>query len=210
MASNLATDIPTDGTTPAESPGPAEREQFLGESNPHRTCLNHFCFALSCFTSLVALSLGVLEVLGFFFLTMTILENILCCYIILFCFLVIVTETNLFGLAGQSKFLNSWALRGLFYAFIGVLGLNAINTNVIMQGEQFSRDLFRDLVVAISALLMGIGLLYLVLGLLCVQVLYDKMENKYQERKARAKKLKGRGDKYGALSESAPATPNIV
>jgi hypothetical protein len=195
-------------TTPTQKE--ALEAQFLEDTNPHRTCLNHFCVALSYFTSLVALIIGILEVFCFFFLTMTLLENILSFYIILFCLLIIITETNLFNLTKESKILNVWALRGLFYVFVGVLGLNAINTAVMVQGAEFQRTVFQRLVQVFSLVLTGVGLLYVALGLLCVQVINNKMEHRYQGRREKAVQIKSAADTYGSLSHTQPKSQNVV
>lgn len=183
--------------------------QFVEDTNPHRSCLNHFCITLNYFTSLVALLIGILEVFGFFYLTMTILENILSFYIILFCILIIITETNLFNLRKESKILNIWALRGLFYVFVGVLGLNGINT-AVMVTDEFERTIFQHLVQICSIVLIGVGTLYVAMGLLCIQVINDSMEHRYQERKETAAQIKAAASKYGSLSSSRPETPNAV
>lgn len=183
--------------------------QFVEDTNPRRSCLNHFCITLNYFTSLVALLIGIFEVFGFFYLTMTILENILSFYIILFCILIIVTETNLFNLRKESKILNIWALRGLFYVFVGVLGLNGINT-AVMVTDEFERTIFQHLVQICSMVLIGLGTLYVAMGLLCIQVINDSMEHRYQERKRKAAQIKAAASKYGSISSPGPETPNAV
>eukprot|EP00539_Tryblionella_compressa_P002648 CAMPEP_0178733254 /NCGR_PEP_ID=MMETSP0744-20121128/694_1 /TAXON_ID=913974 /ORGANISM="Nitzschia punctata, Strain CCMP561" /LENGTH=101 /DNA_ID=CAMNT_0020385419 /DNA_START=10 /DNA_END=315 /DNA_ORIENTATION=- len=76
----------------------ALRAQLLEEMNPKRTWLNRFCKSLNYFTIVVASVIAVLEVVGFFYLEMTLLENILCFYLILFCILIIVTINQSFQL----------------------------------------------------------------------------------------------------------------
>jgi amino acid transporter len=179
--------------------------QLSEELNPKRPWLNHFCVVLSYFTVAVALAIAFLEIVGFFYLTMTFLENILCVYIILFCVLAIITETNLFGITKDSKVLKIWAFRGTFYVFIGVLCLNAIDSSILVQGSEFQRVLFQNLLVALSSLLIGIGILYIVLGLLCVQFVNERQEHIYQERKHHAVEIKQTVGKYGALSAGVDA-----
>ena len=181
--------------------------KFQEDTNPHRSWLNHFCLALGYVTALVALMIGVLEVSGIFFLKMTLFEHILNVYMMLFCVLIILTETNLFNVAKDSKILNVWAFRGLFYIFVGIMGVNAINSAVYIQGAEmdFKRGLFKNLMVIFSTALIGIGLLYVVLGLLWVQIINDKMEANFQERKKRAVEIKSAASKYGALAEGGGA-----
>lgn len=179
--------------------------KFEEDTNPRRSWLNHFCKALGYVTALVALIIGVLEVCGFFWLKMTIIENILSAYLILFCILIILTELNLFNVAQESKILNLWPLRGLFYVFVGILGLNAINTAVLVQGAELERGLFQKLLVVFSSIMIGIGALYVILGLLCIQMINDKMEADYQDRMKRAKDIKRTANEYGALGGVAAA-----
>jgi hypothetical protein len=183
----------------------ALRTKVIEDTNPRRSCLNHFCKTLEYFTSLVALTIGTLEVLAFFYLKMTVLENILTIYMILFCMLIIMTELNIFNVAKESKILNLWPLRGLFYIFVGILGLNVINMTV-MVGAEVERSLFKNFSVVFSFIMIGLGVLYAALGLLCIQMINDKMEHNYQDRKKRAVDIKNAANKYGALTNDSAST----
>jgi hypothetical protein len=198
--------------SPSASPSDKDelRAQLMEEINPTRPWLNHFCTLVSYFTFLVALMMAILEVCAFFFLSMTLLENILCFYIILFCALAIATETNLFNITNDSKVLKLWIFRGSLYIFIGILGLNAIVSNVIVQGAEFQRMIFRDMLIVFSCLMVGVGVLYLVMGLLCFRVINDRLEHNYQEKRTRAIEIKKTADKYGALSENSPLQTIVV
>jgi hypothetical protein len=178
--------------------------QLVADLNPRRPWLNRFCTLVSYFTTIVALMMAVLEVCGFFSLTMTFLEKILCFYIILFCLLAVATETNLFNLTNDSKILKIWPLRGLLYIFIGTLGLNAITTAVVVQGAEFQRVIFRNMLVVLAYLMMSVGILYVIMGLLCFRIINDKLEHGYQERRTRAVEIKRTTDKYGAITDPPP------
>ena len=213
MTNNNGNNPPPPSTTspsPSSSDKDALRAQLMEEIDPSRPWLNHFCVLVSYFTLLVALMMAILEVCAFFFLSMTLLENIQCFYIILFCLLAIATETNLFNITSDSKVLKLWIFRGLLYIFIGILGLNAIINNVIVQGAEFQRMIFRDMLIVFSYLMIGAGMLYLIMGLLCFQVINDKLEHNYQEKRSRAVEIKKTADKYGAISENSPLQTNVV
>lgn len=213
MTNNKGNNPPPPSTTspsPSSSDKDALRAQLMEEIDPSRPWLNHFCVLVSYFTLLVALMMAILEVCAFFFLSMTLLENIQCFYIILFCFLAIATETNLFKITSDSKVLKLWIFRGLLYIFIGILGLNAIINNVIVQGAEFQRMIFRNMLIVFSYLMIGAGMLYLIMGLLCFQVINDKLEHSYQEKRSRAVEIKKTADKYGAISENSLLQTNVV
>ena len=114
---------------------------------------------------------------------MTLLENFLCAYLIMFGVLIIITETNVWGLGDRfNKLLNFWFLRGPFYVFIGIQGLNQL-ANAVMRidgGLELSRMFYRNLITIVSWMMIGVGILYFAMGILCLHHLYDKQNKEYK------------------------------
>ena len=80
----------------------------------------------------------------------------------------------------------------------------------MVQGAEVERTLFQNLLVIFSVILIGIGVIYVVLGLLCVQMINDRMEHDYQDRKKRAADIKSAAHKYGALTTNTDATASGI
>jgi hypothetical protein len=163
---------------------------------PTKPWFLQFVHLLQTFTSIVTAVLISLEILAFFYLPMTLLENFLCGYLIAFGILVIMTETNIWGLGDRlNKLLNFWFIRGAFYVFIGIQGLNQL-ANAVMRidaGIEWSRMFYRNMITIVSWLMIGIGILYFCMGVLCLHILYDKQNAKY---KTNIKEWKSDNNRY--------------
>lgn len=163
---------------------------------PTKPWFLQFVHLLQTFTSIVTTVLISLEILAFFYLPMTLLENFLCGYLIAFGILVIMTETNIWGLGDRlNKLLNFWFIRGAFYVFIGIQGLNQL-ANAVMRidaGIEWSRMFYRNMITIVSWLMIGIGILYFCMGVLCLHILYDKQNAKY---KTNIKEWKSDNNRY--------------
>jgi hypothetical protein len=168
----LSTTTASSGGAPPPPPPVVTKPWFL-----------NFIHLVQCFTSLVTAVLMCLEILAFFYLPMTILENFLCAYLILFGVLIIITETNIWGLGTKfNKLLNIWFIRGAFYVFIGIQGLNQLQNAVMrIEGIEWSRIFYRNMITLVSWLMVGIGIVYFCMGVLCLHHLYDKQNAEYQE-----------------------------
>ncbi len=86
---------------------------------------------------------------------------------------------------------GNWILRGFVYSFIGLIGLEqdlAIKVEDIAAGTNsvFGPDvgtLFAMLFVSITTwIVIGVGIVYTVLGLLCLQGWYERMEKDHTEK----------------------------
>jgi hypothetical protein len=85
-------------------------------------------------------------------------------YGILFCALIVFVEMEWTALIRGNKMLQSWAFRGLFYAFVGVLEWP---DEVLDPQERASSDSVVAMEEISAFALMLMGALYFILGLLC-------------------------------------------
>lgn len=125
-------------------------------------------------------------------------------YLAIFCFFFILTESNLPILGSIIKrFAHSnWILRGFLYSFIGLIGMEqdlAIKVADIAAAGPASvlgpdyGTLFASLFMSITTWLMiGVGIIYTILGLLCMQQWYEKLEKGYDEKVKEWKQKKKR------------------
>lgn len=161
--------------------------------SPTRPTMLRFFDAVRYLTVLVATLLAIDEFLAFFYLQpMTFIENILSLYLILVGALIVANELNLFDMTSNSQILRLWTTRGLLYCLGGVLTLNQWqNTAILVQTQQsgsmyddtstgyLDRMVHRNFVKVIGWYLVGVGLAYMFMGLLCLQVFYDNLEGRY-------------------------------
>jgi hypothetical protein len=125
----------------------------------------------------------------------------------IFYFIFILIESRVFrGLA-----YSNWILRGFVYSFIGLIGLEqdlAIKVEDIAAGTTsvFGPDigtLFAMLFVSITTwIIIGVGILYAVLGLLCMQGLYERMEKDHTEKINEWKRKKKQDEDFRKQQES--------
>ena len=125
-------------------------------------------------------------------------------YLAIFCLFFILTESNIPILRDLlSKFAHSnWILRGFLYSFIGLIGIEqnlAIKVADIAAGATNSvlgptyEKLFESLFMDITTWTMiSVGILYFVLGLLCMQQWYEKLSKNHNQKVREYKQKKKR------------------
>lgn len=95
--------------------------------------------------------------------------------------------------------IQNWVLRGFLYSFIGLIGMEqdlAIRVEEISAGSAsvLGPDfltLFAMLFINITAWTMiSVGILYIVLGMFCLQGLYERIEKDYREKVSEWKRKK--------------------
>ena len=123
-------------------------------------------------------------------------------YLAIFCLFFILTESNIPILRDLlSKFAHSnWILRGFLYSFIGLIGIEqnlAIKVADIAAGTSVLGPtygtLFASLFMDITTWTMiSVGILYFVLGLLCMQQWYEKLGKNHNQKVREYKQKKKR------------------
>lgn len=125
-------------------------------------------------------------------------------YLAIFCLFFILTESNIPILRDLlSKFAHSnWILRGFLYSFIGLISMEqdlaikvadiAAGTTSSVLGPTYSK-LFASLFMDITTWTMiSVGILYFVLGLLCMQQWYEKLSKNHDQKVREYKQKKKR------------------
>mmetsp|Transcript_16334 Transcript_16334/g.35546 ORF Transcript_16334/g.35546 Transcript_16334/m.35546 type:complete len:336 (-) Transcript_16334:1399-2406(-) len=141
-------------------------------------------------------------------------------YLAIFCFSFVLTESRIPFLERIVSPHNNWILRGFLYSFIGLIGMEqnlavkiediAAGTSSVL-GPDYG-TLFATLFMSITSWVMiGVGALYSILGSLCMQNWYERLEKGHQEevkkwkqetrmeedfRKQQKNRLKGKGEWY--------------
>ena len=128
-------------------------------------------------------------------------------YLAIFYFIFVLIESRVLrGLA-----YSNWILRGFIYSFIGLIGLEqdlAMKVEDIAAGTTsvFGPDigtLFAMLFVSITTwIIIGVGALYAVLGLLCLQRWNERMEKDHTEKVNEWKRKKKQDEDFRKQQEN--------
>ena len=105
-----------------------KKRQELNEAiHPSRKPLHKFFLLISFITSCAALAMLIGQIVGLVFQSNNgPVEYVLRFYTIVLCIVCIMVEYEWTVFGRESKILHFWITRGLYYAFIGVLGLDQI------------------------------------------------------------------------------------
>jgi len=132
--------------------------------------------------------MGIMTLLGVLYQEYSPIHDALCGYIIALCLLSVLVELNLTSLATKSMILTNWVTRGAFYVLIGIMGLQEGPDDVV--GESKMRENVVVLFEGIAYTMIALGCLYFCMGLLCLQLLYNKMAKNYKKRVLTSKEKK--------------------
>jgi hypothetical protein len=116
--------------------------------------------------------------------------KILRIYIIIFCTFFILVEARLPFLKRLTAL--NWTLRGFLYSFIGIIGMEQ---DLAIKVEDYASSpkssilgpdyitMFASLFMSLTTWLMiSVGIIYMILGMACMQGLYERMENEHREK----------------------------
>merc|ERR1712146_303407 len=97
-------------------------------------------------------------------------------YGVVFACIIILTELRWTRMINESTFLQNWVTRGLFYIFVGLLTLEQNQEKAIVILPPWI--LFYIKIVGL--ILITIGILYMIMGLMCLRRLKDRKEAEYR------------------------------
>ncbi|EJK65646.1 hypothetical protein THAOC_13474 [Thalassiosira oceanica] len=129
----------------------------------------------------------------------TLLQNAVRAYMIIFCVSFIVLELRIPLLSRIAMPNSNWILKGFMYSFIGLIGMEqdlALKVEDIAAGTSSLLNpdygtMIATLFLTLTTWIMiGIGAVYTLMGLLCMQSWYENMEKKHRERVREWKKKK--------------------
>lgn len=180
-----------------------KRSQLQEEMNPSRRLLHKIFVFISIVSGFSAFAMAVGQIIGLVFQSEGPIQYVLRVYIMLLCFLAILIELEWTKFARESKIFSIWITRGFFYAFIGVLGLEQNDTSHSQNIERPMYNISRQYLKSVAWLMIAFGLLYVAMGLLCLQLIYIRLRNDYQERLARAPEVRRAAETYRDVSDDA-------
>ena len=178
-------------------------EEIHEQQHPSRRIVHKMIVVLSIVTCIAAVLMLLGQIVGLFiFRSYGPIQYVLHFYVFLLCIMVVLVECELTPVGRQSFVFSFWLTRGLSYAFIGVLGLEENDT----ANWTNPSDVVENFVKIVAWLMIGVGTIYFLLGLCCIQIIYTKERKDFADRCIRAKELRGRGGSTAAV-HSVAATP---
>ena len=155
---------------------------------PARRAFHKFFILVAILASLSALCMAAGQILGIFIYENGPVQHALRGYVLILCVLVILIEIEWPTAIHETFLFRNWISRGLLYVFIGVIGMQESDTSEIVESDKMETyETIADIVVAVAWNMIGLGCLYLLMGMLCLQYALNRLRNDYQARLARAK-----------------------
>lgn len=148
------------------------------ELNPSRSPMHKFFNFVRFIVIIAAINMLVGQILSLTIQKQGTIEYALRCYVILLCSLIILTELEWIQFVLRNTILTNWITRGMFYAFIGVLGMEEFEIN-----QNNITSLPKKMYIEVVSLgMIGCGILYTVMGLCCFQLIYKRAKEDYARR----------------------------
>lgn len=97
-------------------------------------------------------------------------------YLVVMCFLAVLTELEWFQFVTKSRVLTNWISRGLLYIFMALLSIDQSSLTATTNQREL------DFIITVSYLFGAVGLGYSVMGLLCMQLWLKKMREEHEIR----------------------------
>lgn len=97
-------------------------------------------------------------------------------YLVVMCFLAVLTELEWFQFVTKSRVLTNWISRGLLYIFMALLSLDQSSLSATTNRREL------DFIITVSYLFGAVGSGYSVMGLLCMQLWLKKMREEHEIR----------------------------
>ena len=172
------------------------REQLREETHPSRSWFHKFVLFISILVLLAGVNMALGQLAGMYFEENGPIQYVLRLYVVVLCALVIMIELEWTKFASESKILDYWVTRGLFYAFIGVIGIDQNDTSGDFEGSSASLKWIK----AAAWIMVACGAIYFVMGICCLQMVYDKLRKDYGERLERAKQVRETAGRYSDMT----------
>jgi len=164
------------------------REQLEEQRNPSRRCMHRFFNMIALMTGVCGFLMGLGQIIGMTYEDLDMISYVLRVYILVLCGLVTLIEAEWTAFIINSSILRVWITRGLFYAFIGIIGIQQ-NDNVIDRDDDrriLNKSPSLQFIRVVAWLMVGCGLLYFGMGVACLQIYYNRLRRDYEERRGRA------------------------
>jgi hypothetical protein len=162
------------------------RAQLQEEQYPTRRLIHRFFVLVSIITGLAAFFMGIGQLIGILFQSTGPIQYILRIYVCVLCSLAILIELEWTKFARESLIFSVWITRGIFICFIGLLGLEENDTSTKKNSSFRHFNASETYLKSVAWIMIACGALYFFMGICCLQLVYKRARNDYQERLSRA------------------------
>uniref|UniRef100_A0A7R9WMH7 Golgi apparatus membrane protein TVP15 n=1 Tax=Craspedostauros australis TaxID=1486917 RepID=A0A7R9WMH7_9STRA len=171
------------------------------EMNPRRKCVHKVFVVINGITVIIATLMFVAQLLGIYFKTLSLVDYVLRVYIIALCAMIVMNELEWTSVIRESRLLRNWLTRGLIYAFVGVLGIEQYEASPSGRHDDSAHfDVAMNFIRVVSNIMVGVGGLYFVMGICCMQLVSNKLRHEYEERVARAGDMHAAAQTYNDVA----------
>ena len=163
------------------------RRKLEEERNPKRNTVHRLFRLVSLVTAICACLMALGQIIGMTFDHIDTISYVLRSYVIALCVLVVMVEAEFTSFVRNSSILRYWVTRGLLYSFVGVIGIQQ-NNHVTDQnpGETAQDTASLRFIRLVAWLMVGSGVVYFFMGVLCMQIIYNRIRRDYEDRCQRA------------------------
>lgn len=137
------------------------------------------------------------QVLGCLFQEDGIVQYVLRFYVITLCILSVFVEMEWTQFARDSAILKYWPTRGLFYCFLGVIGLQQNETSTEKNASWRAFNISKSFLHIVAWLIFAAGFIYLAMGVTCLQIYYNRLRIDYEDRLSRAEDVRRTAERLG-------------
>lgn len=152
------------------------------ELNPRRSCIQHFFRLMRAVAIIGSLAMAAGQTIEILFGDIEVIEYILRLYMLIFCLVIILNELTCTRII-SSGLLSNWISRGVIYSFVGVVGIDENHRDEYANNVDQTTLTFLKIV---AWGMIGCGILYFILGLLCCQIVSKKIDEDYNDRLQKA------------------------
>lgn len=154
-------------------------------SNPSskRSCAHRFFRFVKFLAVVSSLMLFVGQCIAIFYGRASRVQVVLKLYVMAFCILIIMNEMEWTRLATESKLLVNWMGRGFSYSFVGLVSVEENDVMVRFINVSLAGKTQLMFIEAVSYMMVGVGVIYFVLGLSCCKSVSDRARLDYTKRR---------------------------
>lgn len=116
-------------------------------------------------------------------------------YLMAFCSMFIFAELRLKIFLCLAPSFNNWFYRGFLYSFVGLIGVEMSKATLVEGNPGLSANTKSLLLSIASYSMFSIGVLYMLMGVLCLQCLSERVKRAYDKELERAIAAKSPGQK---------------
>ena len=154
-------------------------------SNPSskRSCVHRFFRFVKFLAVVSSLMLFVGQCVAIFYGRASRVQVVLKLYVMAFCVLIIMNEMEWTRLATESKLLVNWMGRGFSYSFVGLVSVEENDVMVRFINVSLAGKTQLMFIETVSYMMVGVGVIYFILGLSCCKSVSDRARLDYTKRR---------------------------